>query len=264
MAPALTAYPRTEVALRLAGRRPPGCASFARPLQRCSLALAAGCAATTGCTSTTRRRGDRGGGPAGGRLLPPARARPTRARDRRRRVGGAGQREEDGRRAHAFSLEVPGFRGTSRTRPAPSTWKTAGVASRCSPRRVVATPGTTSRSPAGCTPSPSPPGKMGKGEVILLESEATDPYRFPTSTGTSSRPSAVAPRRVAGRGTRCWRRLALLGAITGRDLAGEPERAPPHHPGRRRAPEPALPALERRVASIHYVTFGASLRHNPE
>ena len=30
-------------------------------------------------------------------------------------------------------------------------------------RGAVATPGTTSRSPAGCTPSPSPPGKMGKG-----------------------------------------------------------------------------------------------------
>jgi hypothetical protein len=66
------------------------------------------------------------------------------------------------------------------------------------------------------------PGEEGQEAVIVVESEATDPYRFPGYDG-------FVEQTLCGRTAPCGRparevlaeEIALLGAITGRDLAGE-------------------------------------------
>jgi hypothetical protein len=77
------------------------------------------------------------------------------------------------------------------------------------------------------------PGAGGAGAVVLLDSEETDPYRLPGYDG-------FVTQTFCGRTAPCGRpahevlaeELSLLGAIAGRDLAGELRSVPVEAPAR--------------------------------
>ena len=223
-APALTAYPRTEVALRgsLAAAHLDA-PSFARPVQRCSLAACRGMCCYDGVYVNDEEaavieevaRQEAGFFRQLGLDLPEHVI-----------VDGEWEGLVTGKKTavvpYAFSPEVPGF---------PAHFKDTACVfhlddGRCGLQVLSQARGRHPwhYKPFTCWlhPISIAPGEDGQGAVILLESEATDPYRLPDFDG-------YVEQTFCGRTAPCGQpgyevlaeELALLGAITGRDLAGE-------------------------------------------
>jgi hypothetical protein len=222
--PALTAYPGTEVALRSTlATAPLDAPSFARPLARCSLAACRGMCCYDGVYVNDEEaevieevvRQEAGFFSKLGLNLA-----------ERVIVDGEWEGQVSGKKTavvpHAFASEVPHF---------PEHFKDTACVFHLDDGRCGLQVLSEARGhhpwyykPFTCWlhPISLAPGEEGQGAAILVESATSDPYRVPGYDG-------FVEQTFCGRTAPCGRparevlaeEIALLGAITGRDLAAE-------------------------------------------